>query len=224
MSYSLTAVEEAWADHVENLIQVAAKKGSAVAPKHRQIVEGACQVFFKKGFHPTSIRDIAEAAEMSTGQLYHYISSKDDVLFLIHKHMQIEWYRYITNSGIDTIDDPCLRFGAAMEATLKYLTENKKLIQFIYSESKYLNREHLRVVLAMDDRYVVRFWRELLQNLLGDDVSDNYIDFAGNVIGYLMVFNALRGWNLKSMSQQQVRKHLKNFVLQGLGLADRAEV
>jgi hypothetical protein len=75
----------------------------------------------------------------------------------------------------------------------------------------------------MDDRYVVRFWRELLQDLLGDDLSDNYNDFTGNVIGNLMVFNALRGWNLKSMSQQQVRKHLINFILQGLGLADRAE-
>jgi len=48
--------------------------------KQRLIVERASSVLFKKGFHGTSIRDIAAACEMSMGQLYHYISSKDDIL------------------------------------------------------------------------------------------------------------------------------------------------
>ena len=93
-----------WDGHIEELIKVAAKKPQAIENKHRQIVEGACRVFFKKGFHPTSTREIAEAAGMSMGQLYHYISSKDDVLFLIHKHMQTTWYQHLVDSRIEEVE------------------------------------------------------------------------------------------------------------------------
>ena len=94
---------------MEELIKVSAKKEHAIEAKHRQIVEGACSVFFQKGYHPASIREIAQAANMSLGQLYHYISSKDDVPFLIHKHMQTSWYRQLTDSGIEDVEDPLER-------------------------------------------------------------------------------------------------------------------
>ena len=51
-----------------------------------------------------------------------------------------------------------------MTTTFDFLLKNKDLIQFIYSESKYLNKEHLRVVLEMDDKNVVEFWREILRD------------------------------------------------------------
>ena len=72
-----------------------------IEKKHHQIVEGACRVFFEKGYHPTTIRMIAKACGMSMGQLYHYIHSKDDVLYLVHKHMQKVWYDYIKKSDME---------------------------------------------------------------------------------------------------------------------------
>lgn len=54
--------------------------------KQRRIVEGASKVLFEQGFHGVSIRDIASACGMSMGQLYHYISSKDDILYLMHRY------------------------------------------------------------------------------------------------------------------------------------------
>lgn len=93
---------------------------------------------FEKGYHPTTIRDIAQACGMSLGQLYHYISSKDDVLHLVHKHMQNIWYEYLENSDYEEAKDPVQGLFRALHQTLKFMSENRKLIQFIYSESKYL--------------------------------------------------------------------------------------
>ena len=86
---------------------------SLVENRHQQIVDGACKVFFEKGFHPTTTRDIAKACGMSMGQLYHYIRSKDDVLYLIHKHMHNVWHDYLGRSRLEQIDDPVQKLKEA---------------------------------------------------------------------------------------------------------------
>jgi AcrR family transcriptional regulator len=120
----------------EALLFASTKNAALVENKHQQIVDGACKIFFEKGYHPTTIRDIAEACGMSMGQLYHYIHSKDDVLYLIHKHMHKVWYDYLRRSHLEQIDDPVQKFTAALNQILQFQIENKKLIQFVYSESK----------------------------------------------------------------------------------------
>ena len=114
MSRSNESFQKHWENHVEKLIQISAKKAGAVEAKHQQIVEGACKVFFQKGFHPTSIREIASSAGMSMGQMYHYISSKDDVLFLIHRHMQTSWYQRLTDARIEETEDPTRKLELAL--------------------------------------------------------------------------------------------------------------
>jgi AcrR family transcriptional regulator len=210
-----------WDGHVEELIKVAAKKHHAIEAKHRQIVEGACRVFLKKGFHPTSTREIEEAAGMSMGQLYHYISSKDDVLFLMHKHMQTRFYQHQMDSRIEEKKSPSERLELALRTSIDFLVENKDLIQFIYTESKYLTKAHLRVVLEMDDKNVVEYWRELVREALQEQGVDTDVDIAANLITYTNVFLPLRGWNLKSRPLKELTEFLVDFVFKGLGLSRR---
>ncbi len=48
--------------------------------KRRQILDAAVRVFARKGFHTSRVGDIAEEAGVAHGLLYHYFSSKDEVL------------------------------------------------------------------------------------------------------------------------------------------------
>ncbi|MBW1714811.1 MAG: TetR/AcrR family transcriptional regulator [Deltaproteobacteria bacterium] len=218
MIQSLAFLKDSWEAQVERLVKAPAKKHGVIEGKQRQIIEGACKVFFEKGFHPTSIREIAEAAGMSRGQLYYYISSKDDILFLIHMHMQMSWHRYLKNAKIDEIKDPRQRLEFASKSTFDFLIENKELIQFIYTESKYLNKDHLKVVLDMDSKNVVQFWRELVIEALGDSAQNRAIDLAANLITYLMVFYPLRGWNFKEIPTDDISSFLIDFIFRGLGI------
>jgi AcrR family transcriptional regulator len=43
----------------------------------------AARVFAAKGYHPTTMRDLARATGMSLAGMYHYVSGKDELLFLI---------------------------------------------------------------------------------------------------------------------------------------------
>ena len=48
--------------------------------KQIEIVTAAIQLFQQKGYHATSMQDIADAVGLQKGSLYHYITSKDDLL------------------------------------------------------------------------------------------------------------------------------------------------
>ena len=208
-----------WEGHIEELINISAKKPQAIEAKHQMIVEGACRVFFKKGFHPASMREIAEAAGMSMGQMYHYISSKDDVLFLIHKHMQTSWYRQLMDARIEETRDPTRKMAFALDSSISFLIENKDLIQFIYSESKYLSKKHLRVVLEMDDKNVVEYFRGILNDALEQQGVEADVDLAANLVVYMLVFFPLRGWNMKSRPMKEVLEFITEFIFKGLGLS-----
>jgi AcrR family transcriptional regulator len=194
-----------------------AKDVDLIEKKHRQIIDGACSKFFQKGYHKTTIREIAVASGMSMGQLYHYISSKDDVLFLIYKHMQMVWYNHLVESGVEEIEDPMDRLTKALRHTLEFMVANKELILFIYTETKYLDKKYLRLALEMDDKTVVGFWRRLLKETGLKLPQGSSYDFYANFISYLMVFLPLRGWNLEEKPNQGHIQFLIDFILRGLG-------
>jgi TetR/AcrR family transcriptional regulator, cholesterol catabolism regulator len=45
-----------------------------------EILAAAARIFRQKGYHATSVRDIAESVGLLKGSLYHYIRSKEDLL------------------------------------------------------------------------------------------------------------------------------------------------
>ena len=50
-------------------------------PREAELYRAATRLFRERGFHATSMQDIAEALGMNRGSLYHYITSKDDLLW-----------------------------------------------------------------------------------------------------------------------------------------------
>lgn len=56
---------------------------TAVGGRKEEIVVKAAELFQEKGFGATSVQDIADRVGILKGSLYHYIHSKEEILFLI---------------------------------------------------------------------------------------------------------------------------------------------
>ncbi len=203
---------------IDRLIPSPSKDAELVQLKHRRIVSGACKVMFEKGYHITTIREVAEACNMSMGQLYHYISCKDDILYLIHRHMQRLWYEQLEHSGVESIKDPVERLEKILRRTQEFMLQNKKLILFVYTESKYLDKRHLNVILDMDNKNVVGFYRRLLTEISQQVPLKGDLNFKANLIAYLAVFLALRGWNLKDKPVRRNVDSLIDAIFQMVGI------
>ena len=203
--------------NIEELIHSSSKDVNLIKAKQLNIARCAKRVFIKKGYHPTTTREIAQACNISIGQLYHYISSKDDVLYLVTKFTGEFLYEHLRKSGVHEIKDPLQRLIKCLYNTMEFMYEEKKLFQFIFSETKHLDKKHLRVILEMDDKYQVGFWRELLDEVKRQKLIKGDQDILANLITFILYFLPLRGWNLRHKQTKKIFGFLVEFISRGIG-------
>ena len=53
---------------------------AAATERRRQILDAAVRVFARQGFHTCRVSDIADEAGVAYGLVYHYFSSKEEIL------------------------------------------------------------------------------------------------------------------------------------------------
>jgi AcrR family transcriptional regulator len=65
-----------------------ARPGASAAyeAKHLEVLKAAASLFARRGFHDTSLRELARATGRSLSGLYHYFSGKDELLYQIQHH------------------------------------------------------------------------------------------------------------------------------------------
>jgi TetR/AcrR family fatty acid metabolism transcriptional regulator len=82
------------------------ERSTAAEEKRRVILDAAVRVFARRGFHASRVGDIAEEAGVAHGLLYHYFSSKDEVLETIFRE---HWGALLDRiHAAETADEPVL--------------------------------------------------------------------------------------------------------------------
>lgn len=76
------------------------------------ILDEATRLFGQKGYHETTIRDIAKVAGISTGLVYSYVKNKEDVLFLIVARV-LDYYEREMTAALKGVKHPVIRFKIA---------------------------------------------------------------------------------------------------------------
>ncbi len=74
------------------------KDQDLVKARRRQIVDASVKLFIENGYHKTTTRQIARATGFSIGSLYEYVSSKEDVLYLVCDAIHAE-----VEAGVDKV-------------------------------------------------------------------------------------------------------------------------
>lgn len=129
--------------------------------KQIEIVTAAIQLFQQKGYHATSMQDIADAVGLQKGSLYHYITSKDDLLVdIIHDAIAQYNARLAQVRGMDL---PVRRkLELAVRYHLKGIAEKLGMLTIFLRESYALAPEQAKVLDEESARYNQMF-EELFQ-------------------------------------------------------------
>src|SRR5881275_2583711 len=78
---------------------------AATLDSRQEILRTAARLFQQRGYHATSMNDVASALKLSKGGLYHHFQSKDEILFNLMDHaMDITQERVI--DPVRSIADP----------------------------------------------------------------------------------------------------------------------
>ena len=104
-----------------------------IAARKEQILHAAAGLFAEKGFHRTTTRDIAEAADVAEGTLYNYFESKEDLLIAILAHVSEE-SNMLERLSLPPDEDPRQFLLAFLLARKAYTNANKAMLQPVLSE------------------------------------------------------------------------------------------
>jgi AcrR family transcriptional regulator len=120
--------------------------------KQADIMAAAIRLFHEKGFHATSMQDIADAVGLQKGSLYHYISSKEDLLTVI-VHGAIA--QYIGRlAEVKAMDLPVRqKLELAVRHHLTGIAENLSMLTIFLRESYALNPEQQTLIAEESARY-----------------------------------------------------------------------
>ena len=205
------------------VIHSGAKDPLLIKKKQQQIVDNVKGTLFEKGFHPTTMRMIGKACGMSMGQLYHYVSTKDDVLYLVHRDFYERIEEYLRIAKYKEIKDPVLKFVVALRSILEFIAENKQQVRFALSESKYLKKKQLKAVSEMYQQNIIEFLDGLLLEIDKKIPLSQDVEFLARFIGHVTTFIAFGNWAIGKRSRNEGINFMMNITMRGLGLQKNSE-
>lgn len=137
--------------------------------KQAEIVAAAVRLFQQKGYHATSMQDIADAVGLQKGSLYHYISSKDDLLVAIFNDAIAQYNARL--SDIAAMNAPVRdRLEMAIRYHVQGIAENLGVLTIFLRESYALTPQQQALVSEGTRRY-----NEMFERLLAEGIEKGEI-------------------------------------------------
>lgn len=130
-------------------------------PVEARLLAAAVRLFALKGFDGTSVQEIVAAAQVTKGAMYHYFSSKDDLLYEIYNRLlsrQLADLDGILAEGLSPRETVRSIIMELVCTTAEQIDEAKVFSREMHK----LDAEHVKAVRADRRRYHVAF-REIIE-------------------------------------------------------------
>ena len=190
------------------------KNPKLVREKHLHIAKKASKLFIKKGYHRTTMREISKATGMAIGNLYDYISKKEDVLCLT-----FDVYHQFVQESLDAkqafkTDDPKELLRSFIRNSSQNVETFKDEIILMYRESRLLPKKNLKKAMKIEMEQI-----QALEKIIRLGVDQGVFRaqepfFAASMIFYQLNFLIFRGWTLSGKySDKEATDLLEEYIV-----------
>ena len=190
-----------------------------VAERHELIIDAATKVFRQKGFHVSTTHDVAIAAGITQSNLYNYVRSKDDILYLVCEHL-IGLYHAAVNDASSRFTDPHARLVESLRAVISLMCSHKEELVLLYNEAHSLKKRDRRLILLIVSKFIEQFQDLIIayEAAHGPTRIANK-RLAANLLSFVPAVVALRSWDLAPhVDQAEMEAGILDFALAGLGI------
>jgi AcrR family transcriptional regulator len=126
-----------------------------MSSRRTELTRAAARLFAEKGYHGTSIGDLAQALGVQKGSLYAHIESKADLLWEVAREGSVAFHEAL--DGVPEEGPVLERIRAALRAHLRVVAEQLDVATVFVREWRYLEGERRDVFVAERRRYEERF-------------------------------------------------------------------
>ena len=192
------------------------KNKALVTKRREQIVLAAIELFARKGFHETNMRELAEKAGISHGNIYDYVGTKQDIFFLVHEFINNLATEKMIRST-EYINDPLERLRRLVRAEFDLMYEWSDAILLIIQETHILDKPQLKLLLKNEKARVSRIEDALRECVEKGRIRSFNTRIASNVIKSMTETWVSKRWDLREyVDRMEMEKAIIDLMSNGL--------
>jgi AcrR family transcriptional regulator len=188
----------------------------AAAPREDQVRAVALRLFKEKGYHATSMRDIASEVGINKGSLYSYIRSKEDLLIPVFERAMGPLVARMEAIAGETSLPPTERLKRAIHAHVSNVAEHLDELTVYLSEWRQLDTDALSTVRGQRERYAALFYGILQEGVAAGEFRP--MDTRIVMLGMIGMCNYLFRWYRPDgrLTPDQIADELIDMLLRGV--------
>ena len=202
-------------------VQTSVRNPDRVRERRAALVQAAVDVFAEKGYHASRVSDVAKRAGLSQGSVYNYVSSKEDLLYMVTED-HLRGYERIVLAALTEAITPDERLNAFLRGSIDAIFAYRKHYLVMLRELHLVGRERRRgfLKLAAEQRQICE---DILLQVAGSTFTKGgQTRLTANILLFLPSLVVSRGWDLRGhVTEDEIRDSLMQFLLRGLGFATR---
>jgi len=192
------------------------KNKALVTKRREQIVLAAIELFARKGFHETNLRELAEKAGISHGNIYDYVGTKQDIFYLVHEFINNMATEKMIRST-ENIDDPLERLRRLVRSEFDLMYEWSDAILLIIQETHILDKPQLKTLLTTEKARVSRIEAVLQECMEKGLIRPFNTRIASNVIKSMTETWVSKRWDLREhVDRMEMEKAIIDLMSNGL--------
>jgi len=196
-------------------IEQKVKNKRLVEKRQQQICHAAMELFARKGYHNTTVRDIARLSNISTGSIYDYVKNKEDILFLVSKDFFSNLEKDVERA-LKGLEDPLMKLRATIEATLTVIDRFQEYVLITYRESKYFKKQDLIGIFRQEGFFIDIFLGIIEEGNQRGIFHVREPFMVANLLTLMTHCWALKRYNLKEHSLFSFKETLIELALNGI--------
>jgi len=153
--------------------------------KRKEIFDASAHLFLDKGFHETTMREIADATGIGKSTLYDYFKSKDDIMISYFENE----LQQITDSAHEIMNQEqsvIEKLRKIMQMHLEYLVDNKNFYLKLTIESQRLSLQSQQRIQTRRHAY-----QDMLRNLIEEGIRQGELRPVNPLLAARSVFTLL---------------------------------
>lgn len=194
--------------------------GDGGPPRERseEVYAAALRLFTEKGYHATSMQDIAGAVGLYKGSLYHYIGGKEELLVQVFERAMGSLLSDVERIAADPSLSPAVQLRRVIQAHVEAVASNAEALTVYLHEFRALAGEALETVRQQRDRYRSLVESIVERGVLAREFTTGDVGIA--TLGILGMCNWVAQWYRPEgrLGAGEVAEYFAEMVLGGLYL------
>ena len=191
---------------------------SAAPPRERaeEVYSAALRLFREKGYHATSMQDIAAAVGLYKGSLYHYIGGKEELLVQVFERAMGSLVADVERVASDLAVRPSDQLRRIVGLHVAAVAENLDALTVYLHEYRALTGEAFEKVAAQRERYTQLVAEVIERGVRAGEFRAEDVRIA--TLGVIGMCNWVCQWYRPGgrLAPNQIAAHFADLVLGGL--------